>query len=80
MALEIRLYGNNNWLSNSGYTKEFEEQIYLDQLEDVYCNPRWYLDNLDYIVAYRVSWKNYKYNTPTIPYSMRKRVKKQKPL
>lgn len=67
MALEVRLYKNNNWLKRSGYTITEEGEVYDEQLQDIVANPRWYLDNLDYLCEYRVSWKNYRHTNPTKP-------------
>jgi hypothetical protein len=46
-------------LSASGYSREEQEAIYDKLLEDVIANPRWYLDNLEYMRAYQVFWKRY---------------------
>ena len=58
----------NNRLEDCGYTLEEEAELYERQLQDIQDHPGEYLDNLDYLKTYRVRWKNYGYNTPTIPY------------
>ena len=55
----------NNWLK---LHPDEENEIYMANLKSIFENPREWLDNLDYIPVYRVSWKNYsKSNTPTLP-------------
>lgn len=58
--MKIALTSGNNWLKDNEYSIEEEREIYLQNLEDIYSNPRWYLDNLEYLVEYRVSFINYK--------------------
>jgi len=67
--IQLKLRRTCNWLCENGYTKKQEQEIYVKQLQDVYDNPRWYLDNLNYLVEYRVSWKCYSSKTPTLPYT-----------
>lgn len=55
-------------LSEHGYTKEEEKEIFNQVLQDVYDNPRWYLDNLDYITTFQVFWASSKPRTVVIPY------------
>ena len=64
----------NNHLSENDYTKDEEEKRYDMDLEDIYNDPRWFLDNLDYVTTYRVSWKCYgtEKTTPTMPYKYTK--------
>ena len=50
---------NNNWLDKNGYSKEEEERIYQYQLKDIIDNTRWYLDNLEYLCTYRLSYVCY---------------------
>jgi hypothetical protein len=57
--IKIQINKNNSWLCEAGYEKEEEIKIYDDNLKDVLDNTRWYLDNLDYLVEYRVFWGNY---------------------
>jgi hypothetical protein len=58
--MKIALTSGNNWLKDNEYSLEEEKEIYFLTLEDIYNNPRWYLDNLEYLVEYRVSFINYK--------------------
>lgn len=67
MAVEIFLYPINNRLQENGYDVGEEESIYERTLQDVLENPRWYLDHLSMLVEYRVSWKDYRDPTPTLP-------------
>lgn len=46
-------------LKGNDYTPEQEEAIYDDNLQDVLDNTRWYLDNLEMLRSYMVSWKRY---------------------
>lgn len=57
--MKIALLKNNNWLKENGYGKKEEREIYEETLKDVYENPRWYLDNITYLVEYRCSFINY---------------------
>ncbi len=65
-GIKIKLADRTNFLKTAGYTIEQEEEIYNAILEDVYLNARWYLDNLDYIPEFRVSWQNYR-SKKTLP-------------
>ena len=65
--IKVKLMKNNNWLETAGYSLQDEERIYNEQLSDIYNNARWYLDNLDSLHEYRVSWQNYKIKV-TQPY------------
>jgi hypothetical protein len=67
-GIKVKFYGNVNWLENAGYTIEEEAEIYDELLQDVYNNPRWYLDTLHYLPEFRVSWVDYKKQTVTKPY------------
>lgn len=67
-TFKILLHSNNNWLKDAGYTMHDEEIIYDAQLVDILTNTRWYLDNLDKLPTYRVSWKNYHSTCPVVPY------------
>lgn len=73
--MRLNLLKNNNHLSDNGYTLEEQGVVYDEQLAELYANPRWYLDNLDYMVEYRVSWQDYRYKRPVLP---REHVKKRK--
>ena len=58
----------SNHLADNDYSLAEQAKIYDDQLADLLLNTRWYLDNLDFLPTYRVSWKNYSNNRPTVPY------------
>ena len=69
MVFKIKLYvGVGNELRENGYSLPEQEIAYDDNVQDIIDRTRWYLDNLDYLPTYRVSWKNYRYNKPTMPY------------
>ena len=76
--IKINVHPINNWLKENGYTLEDEIELYNKQLQDVYDNPRDYLDNLEYLRTYRVRWKNYHYKTATIPHSFIKKTSPNK--
>lgn len=57
--MRIKIHTHSNWLCNAGYTQEEESALYDSQLQDVIENPRWYLDNLEDMSEYRVSWTRY---------------------
>lgn len=71
--MKVALLRNNNHLSDNGYDLSEQEELYAAQLDELFANPRWYLDNLDSMVEYRVCWGNYRNNAPVSP-------RKQKPL
>ena len=50
---------NNNWLKYNGYSIEEEHKIFEFQLKDILSNTKWYLDNLEYLSEYKVSWNRY---------------------
>jgi hypothetical protein len=69
----IRTLTSNRWLKDAGYTVEEEAKIYERNLQDIKDNTRWYLDNLDYLVGYKVSWHCYgKNKQPAVPMSVLK--------
>ena len=76
-GIKLNFLKGSCWLYLSGYTIKDEEQIYNDLLEDIYTNPRWYLDNLDYLAEFRLRWGNYRSKSALLPYKF---VKKTKPL
>lgn len=78
MPIKVKIHSQNNWLHEAGYTVEEEAQIYEDQLQDLLDNTAWYLDNYPQLSTYRVSWKNYRKTTPVIPYSLVRKVDKNK--
>lgn len=57
---KVALLPHNNRLEANEYTKSEEKEIFASCLEDVYTNPRWYLDNLDYLHEFRCSFTYYK--------------------
>lgn len=65
--IKVRVHEKNNWLKDAGYTQEEEASIYDAQLQDVLDNPRWYLDNCETVMSYRVSWINYSRDKITLP-------------
>ena len=65
--VKIYLMKDNNHLKNNGYSLEEEGQIYEDNLQEVLDNTKQILKDLDYLVEFRVSWKNYRWKTPTLP-------------
>lgn len=77
---KIKFMGKSQQLKDC-YTLDEEIEIYNDCLRDVHDNPRWYLDNLHMLASFRVSWKDYRYKYPTIPYEYTFKGKKnQTPL
>ena len=62
--IRVRLKKTNNWLKDNGYSQEEECQIFEDQLNDILENVRGYLDSLEYLPTYRVSWQRYTGNKP----------------
>jgi hypothetical protein len=68
MVIEVSFLDGRSNLRDNGYAVDEEAALYELQLQDILQNTRWYLDNLDYLRDYYVSWKNYSYPTPTIPY------------
>lgn len=59
--------GSSSDLGLSGYTLEEQNEIYKMSLQDVYDNPRWYLDNLESLKSFRVGWHNYHTVNTNIP-------------
>jgi hypothetical protein len=66
-GIKVRLIKTSNQLRTSQYTRAEEIEIYDSVLQDVYDNPRWYIDNLDYICIFRLSWGDYRYNRAILP-------------
>lgn len=66
--MKVNFSGKSQYLKDAGYTMVEEEELYDTNLKDVYNNARWYLDNLDNMKSYRVSWKNYRTKSCTMPY------------
>lgn len=65
--VQIYLKAKNNHLKTNGYSLQEESDIYDACINEVLENTRHILDNLDYLVEFRVSWKNYRGKTPTLP-------------
>jgi len=68
MTIKIRYTDTGTHLKANGYTFEQEKEIYDAQLQDIIDNPREYLDGINHMAEYRVSWKDYREKTPTVPY------------
>lgn len=75
---KLKFLGKNNRLEDCGYTLAEQIKIYDEQLEELFKNPREFLDSLDFVKTYRVSWKDYRDHTPTLPFAhvKKKRVYK----
>jgi len=67
LKMKIYILPNRSNLKDNGYTQKEEGAIYDEQLEELFNNPRWYLDNLESMREYCVSWKDFNSKTPTIP-------------
>jgi hypothetical protein len=76
--MQLHLMKTRTNLSDNGYTLEDQEEIYNTLLEEVYANPRKYLDNLESFTTFRVSWGNYHGNPITLPYKYAKKYPKTK--
>ncbi len=68
VGVPIHFISSSSLLKTNGYTEKDEAEIYDALLQDVYDNPRWYLDNLDYLKEFRVRWIDYKTVKVTKPY------------
>jgi hypothetical protein len=68
MVIKLILHPRNNWLSASDYSLQEQADIYDRQLADVLENTRWYLDNLEKLVTYRVTWHAYNERDITLPF------------
>jgi hypothetical protein len=74
-GIKVKLASRSNYLRDSEYTLADEALLYEQLLQDIYDNPRWYLDNFQELPEFRLSWANYRTKTPILPY---KYVEKQK--
>ena len=74
------MHPTNAMLKDADYTILEEADIYKKQLQHLLENPRLYLDALEYLRTYKVSWKNYSSKTPTMPYEYTLKGKKEEPL
>lgn len=80
--MKLYLLKKRTNLRENGYSLEEEDDIYNQLLEEIYMNPRFFLDNLESMTTFRLSWGNYKSNTPIVPYkfvndSLKKNRRKQ---
>lgn len=62
-------------LSEHGYTKKEEIELFDKMLQEVYDNPRWFLDNLDELTTFQVFWANSSPKSPIMPYRHTKEPK-----
>jgi hypothetical protein len=69
-GIKIRLQRSNNHLCDNGYSKADEVKLYDELLLDILENTRWYLDNLDNMRTFRVSWQDYRLKTSPVPYNL----------
>lgn len=67
VGIRIQFTNGSSLLDKSGYTLEEQGQIYDYQLQDVIENTRWYLDNIEFMREFRVSWVDYKTQKWTKP-------------
>ena len=74
VGIKVEMQPGRSYLHECGYTLEEEIAIYDKVLDDVYTNIRWYLDNLEYLNSFRVSWINYRYKVTT-PYKYTSKTK-----
>ena len=66
--MKIPLLYNRGYLKDNGFSFDEEKEIYDTQLEDIYENPRWYLENLETLQVYFVRWHNYRSKGVVMPY------------
>jgi len=78
LVVELAL-GFSNKLVDNGYSLDEQAVIYSMTLDDVLLYTRWYLDNLDSLATYKVSWHNYSKGNNRSP-SPKNLGVKQKPL
>ena len=72
-GIKVRLFrGNSNILS---YTIEEQAILYESLLSDIHRDPRWYLDNLNYLPQFKVSWHDYRCKQAPAPYKFTKKGK-----
>ncbi len=72
MAIELALLPGRLHLKENGFTVDEEAELYEAQLQDILEHTREYLDNIEFMTPYYVSWKNYSFRTPTIPHKYTK--------
>lgn len=73
MVVKVVL-GRSNHLRDNGFSLDEEGELYDESLNDLLSFPRWYLDNVDFLKTYRVSWHNYRSRGAVVP---RKYVNKE---
>jgi hypothetical protein len=79
MTFSFAFNKHEDRLQRNDYTMEEEEEIFNLSLQDVIDNPRWYLDNLDYLPQFTVRWKDYRKGYQiTMPYCFCDEKKKNK--
>jgi hypothetical protein len=70
-GIKVNLYkGDSNILS---YSIEEQAALYDSILADIYLDPRWYLDNLDYLPQFKVVWHDYRCKQAPAPYKYTKK-------
>lgn len=74
-GFKVKLVDKSSWLRDAGHTIQEESDIYDKLLEDIYNNPRWYIDNLSYLCEFRLSWANYRENRGIMPYKFTRKPK-----
>jgi len=74
-GIKVKLDKRSNHLRDGEYTLEDEEILYDQVLQDIYENPRWYLENYMDLAEFRVSWANYRSKAPVLPYKYVKKTK-----
>lgn len=67
VGVQIQFTNSSSLLAKSDYSMEEQGQIYDYQLQDVIENTRWYLDNIEFMREFRVSWVDYKTQRWTKP-------------
>ena len=77
MVVKVCFKNDSSWLSAQGYSITEQAIIYDECLEDVIENTAFYLDQLDYIREFRVSWVDYRKQNITKPYKFTQEYKKK---
>jgi len=65
--MKLYLIPGRTRLKDNGFTLKEEEEIYDNLLQEVYDNPRYFLDNLDSMTLFRVSWHDYRSKHAVLP-------------
>lgn len=89
-GINVRFNSSSSWLKDSRYTIKQQSLLYDAVLQDVINHTRWYLDQLDYLSEFKVSWADYRKPGITKPYkyvdntknggNRQKKFQKPKPL